>query len=274
MEIQLRAIERAVALVDDERNTHFLDGVSESAFCHFPFFVGSHGVLRSGGKLYMILETEHFIDIIAEFRDALNLIVNLFRQHEDMCVVLREGTDSHQTVQRAGKLMSVHLSELAAANRKISVGPHFTLVYQHRPRAVHRLDRVILAVDLGEIHVILIVIPMAGGPPKMLVENQRCLDLFIASLLMLRSPKSLQLIADDHALWQEKRESRTFLGQHEEIHLLADLTVVSLFRFLQFFDVGIQLFLGRECSRVNSLQHLSVGIASPPATLISLNALI
>ena len=97
----------------------------------------------------------------------------------------------------------------------------------------------------------------------MLVENQRCFDLFVASLLMLRSPKSLQLIADDHALWQEKRESRTFLGQHEEIHLLADLAVVSLFRFLQFFDVGIQFFLGRECSRVNSLQHLSVGIASP-----------
>ena len=69
----------------------------------------------------MILETEHFIDIIAEFRDALNLIVNLFRQHEDMCVVLREGTDSHQTVQRAGKLMSVHLSEFSHPDREVSV---------------------------------------------------------------------------------------------------------------------------------------------------------
>ncbi len=75
----------------------------------------------------MILETEHFIDIIAEFRNALNLIVNLFRQHEDMCVVLREGTDSHQTVQRAGKLMSVHLSEFTAANRKIAVDHIFRL---------------------------------------------------------------------------------------------------------------------------------------------------
>ena len=97
----------------------------------------------------------------------------------------------------------------------------------------------------------------------MFVENQWRLDLLVASLFVLGSPEGFQLIADDHALRQEERETRTLLGQHEQIHFLADLAVISLFCFLQFCNVVIQFLLAWERCRIDSLQHLSVRIPSP-----------
>ena len=83
---------------------------------------------------------------------------------------------------------------------------------------------------------------------------------------MLFAPERFQFVADDHALRQEERESRTFIGQHEQIHFLANLTVVTLLGFFHLCNIFVQLFLTWESRCVNSLQHLPVGVASPVCT--------
>ena len=107
------------------------------------------------------------------------------------------------------------------------------------------------------------MIPVAGCTPELLVEDQRGLDLLISSLDVLGSPESLQLVADYHALWQEERESRSFFGEHEQIHFLAYLAVVTLFGFFQLGDIFIQHFLCRESGSIYPLEHLPVGVTSP-----------
>ena len=99
MEVQLRSVECTVSFVDYERNSHFLNCTSESVLGHFPFFVSSHGVFRSGGKFYMVFETEHLIYIVAEFCNVFDFFVYLLRQHEDMSIVLSEGPYSHESVK-------------------------------------------------------------------------------------------------------------------------------------------------------------------------------
>ena len=101
VEVQLRSVESSVTFVYNKRHAHFLDGVSESIFGHFPFFVGPHGVFRSCGKFHMIFKAEHLIYIVAEFCYILDLIVYLLRQHEDMSIVLSECPYSHQSVESA-----------------------------------------------------------------------------------------------------------------------------------------------------------------------------
>ena len=71
VEVELRTVECAVSFIDDERNSMPLSikAFSEClSLCSFPFFVGSHRVLRSCGKLDMICKSEHIVNVIDEFR--------------------------------------------------------------------------------------------------------------------------------------------------------------------------------------------------------------
>jgi hypothetical protein len=56
------------------------------------------------------------------------------------------------------------------------------LVDQDGAGAVHRFDGEILAIDLGGVHVLFVVLPVAGSLPKFAGENGRGLDFEIAVL--------------------------------------------------------------------------------------------
>ena len=98
--------------------------------------------------------------------DALDLVLDLVRGHEDVGVVLREAAHAHQTVQRAGQLVTVHQTQLAAAHGQVAVGPRLALVDQNAAGAVHGLDGEVHVVDHGGVHVLLVVIPVAGALPQ------------------------------------------------------------------------------------------------------------
>ncbi len=79
-----------------------------------------------------------------------------------------KAADAEQAVQRAAQLVAVHQAELAHAHGQVAVGVGLGGVDQHAAGAVHGLDAVLLVVDDGGVHVVLVVIPVAGGLPQLL----------------------------------------------------------------------------------------------------------
>ena len=58
-----------------------------------------------------------------------------------MRVVLREGANAHESVQRSGRLEAVHLPELGNLHRKFAIAAQTVLENLHMAGAVHRLTR-------------------------------------------------------------------------------------------------------------------------------------
>ena len=183
-----------------------------------------------------------------------------------MRIVLREVADAEQAVELAGLLVAMDEAELAEAQRQVAVAMLLGVVDEHAARAVHRLDGVVFTVDLREIHVLFVVIPVAGRLPELAVQDDRRLDLLVAITAMDIAPVVNELVADNHAVRMEEREARAFLVQAEEVELLAELAVVALLGLLEHVEVGIEVCLLLEGRAVDALQHLVVLIAAPVST--------
>ena len=114
----------------------------------------------------MILESEKLINLIDESGYLCDLLLDLLRGDKDMSIILGKAAYSHETMKLTALFMSVYKAAFCVAQRKISVGTRFILLYKNGARTVHRLDGKVFVVDLCCIHIILVVIPVSGGLPK------------------------------------------------------------------------------------------------------------
>ena len=215
MEVDLRAVERAVALVDDIGLAELVERGDEAVGCGRPLLIRADVILRHGGQLHVVLEAEERVHVVNELGDTLDLVLDLIGRHEDVRIVLREAADAEQTVQRAGQLMAVHDAELAHAQRQITVGVRLGLIDQHAAGAVHRLERKRHIVDDSGIHIVFIVIPVTAAVPKILIEHDRGRDLDVACLLVDLAPVIDELVFEHHAVGQEEREARALVHEGE-----------------------------------------------------------
>ena len=166
-------------------------------------------------------------------------------------------------MERAGQLMAMHQTQLAHPQRQVAVGMGLAGVDQHPAGAVHGLDGVILAVDDGGVHIVLVVIPVAGLLPQLTVQNHGGGDLHVAVALVNLPPIVDQGVAQHHALGQEEGEAGAVVGEHEQSQLLAETAVVTLLGLFDALKVSLQLFLALEGDAVDSLEHLPVAVAPP-----------
>ena len=266
MEVDLRAVERAIALIDDVVEAAVLESLAQAVRREFPVLIRAHGIIRARRELGDVRQTERVVDFIEEVDRVLDLLLDLIRRDEEMRIVLREVADAEQAVELARLLMAMDEAELAEAQRQIAVAVLRGVVDEHAARAVHRLDGVVFTVDLREVHVLFVVIPVAGRLPKLAVQDDRRLDLLVAIAAMDIAPVVDELVADDHAVRMEEREARAFLVQAEEVELLAELAVVALLGLLEHVKVGVEVCLLLEGRAVDALQHLVVLIAAPVST--------
>ena len=263
MEVQLRAVERAVACVDGKALAHLGDSRAQRILRETPVLLVADVIVRHGRQLDGVGQAERRIDLVEELDDILNFVLHLIPCHEDVRVVLREAAHTEQAVQRAGELMAVDQTELTDSERQVAVGVRLARVDHHAARAVHGLDGVVLAVDDGGVHVLLVVVPVTRALPQAAVEDHRGRNFDIAVALMHLAPIVDQRVLEHHALRQEEREAGALLSQHEEPKLLAELAVVAL---LGLFDSGkilVELLFFREGHAVDSLERLAVGVAAP-----------
>ena len=207
VEVQLGAVEGAVAGVEDEVLAHLLDGGLEGLLRKVPDLLIAHVVLGHGGQLDLVGQAEGGVDLIEDLHHALDLVLHLVGGHEDVGIVLGEAPHPEQAVEGAGHLVPVDQAQLCHAQGEVPVGVGFVFIHQHAAGAVHGLDGIVLAVDDGGVHVVLVVVPVAGAVPQVLVEDDGGGDLHIAVPLVARSPVLQQGVLQHHALGQEEGET-------------------------------------------------------------------
>ena len=183
-----------------------------------------------------------------------------------MRIILREVADAEEPVQSTRKLVTMDESQLCQTQRQVTVAVQLGTIDEHAAGAVHRLDCIVLFVDLRGIHILAIVKPMPRGLPELTAENHRRADLLITVAAMYLAPIVEQCVAQCHSVRMEEREARPLLMQAEEIQFSAEFSVVALCRLLQHVQVGIEFFLLLKRRAVDPLQHLVLLAAAPVCT--------
>src|SRR3546814_12479940 len=91
---------------------------------------------------------------------------------------------------------------------------------------------------LGEEHVVLVVVPVAGFLPKLDVEDLRAAHLAIAGVAVHAAHVLLDHLPDAPALGVPEHQPRRFFLQVEQILLPADAAVIALLGFLDALAIG------------------------------------
>ena len=214
----------------------------------------------------MVGQAEGCIDFVEEADCFLDDVFDLAGHHEDVGVVLSEAADTEQAVEGTGQFMTVNEAQFADAQRQFFIGMGFVGIDQHAARAVHRFDSIVFIVDLGEVHVFFVMIPVTGSFPEFAVHDHRGHDLLIAVAAMNFAPVVDEQVADDHALGEEEREARTVFAEHEQAELFAQFTMVALFGFFHHLQIVIEFGFLFKSRPVDTLEHLVLFIAPPVST--------
>ena len=107
-----------------------------------------------------------------------------------------------------------------------------------------------------EEHVLLVLAPVSRDLPERLVVEERCAE-FLVTVALQFAQEIVQLVDHRRAPLGPERRARRERMEHEEIELLADDPVVTLFRLVQAGQVLGQVFLLEERRAVDALQHLA-----------------
>ena len=187
-----------------------------------------------------------------------------------MGIILSKCTNTSQTVELTALLITEHGTELGDTQRKILVRTRLTSVNLAVVRTVHWLEHILLILlwSLDRLECILAIVSIVTRCNiEALATDTRTDNLLIVIRLQERTEQLLQAEAELSALWQPDRKTLTYtLREHEEFHLLTDLTVVALLSLLENHQVLIEHLLLREADTVDTGHLLALGITAPEST--------
>ncbi len=201
--------------------------------------------------------------MVHEADHAEHLVLELLRGAVDVRVVLGEVAHAEEAVQHAAHLVAVHAAELGHAQRQVAVAAPAALVDEQPTGAVHGLHRVRLLVDLGEVHVLLVVVPVAAALPQLAAQDHRGADLLVAGSHVLGAPEVDHRVPQAHAPGVEEGEAGPLFVEAEQVEVPADAAVVALPGELERLEVRRQLLLAREGGAVDTGEHLVLLVAAP-----------
>ena len=186
VEVDLGPVEGAVAGVDARSRGPGASSASASAFSACSqVSVGADRLLRAGRELEAhVGEAELRVELVDRLADVDHLVLDLLGHAVDVGVVLGEGADAEEAMQDAGALEARDVAVLGEPQRQVAVGVALGVEDEAGARAVHRLQReapaLLLAValgGLGEVHVLAVVVVVAGAVPEVHVHHLGGLDL-------------------------------------------------------------------------------------------------
>ena len=109
--------------------------------------------------------------------------------------------------------------------------------------AVHRLQPHRPLLDVCEVHVVAVLVPVARLLPELDVVEDRRAHLLVAAAFVLVAPQPGQLVPDRHARRLPERRAGRELGEHEQAELAAQLPVVARTRLLEPLEVLLEVLL-------------------------------
>ena len=271
LEVDLRAVEGAVALVDFVIAFAVLavEDLLELFFRNIPRLDVAHKVVGARRKLRLAAHAERRIDLVGDVHDVAHLSGDLVFHEEGVVVVLTEELHAEKAVELARLLLAVDDVDRVVANRQIAVGARLALVDLDGVRAVHRLDcegvvRFDVAVRAGnQEHVFLVVRPVAARDPQALVVDDGRGNFLIAVRLVNAAPEFQQRVEELPAARQPVGHAGRRLVEHEEVELRPDLLVVALLRVLDEREVRLELLLRREGVGVDARELVALLVAAP-----------
>ena len=272
LQVDFRSVEGSVSLVYlvVALSVNIIQDILQLSLCLVPDFDISHEVIRPGGKLRPVGQSEGSVDFRRDIHDILDLVCDLFFGNQNMRVILTEHLHAEQSVQLPGFLFSVNHIHLIDTERQISVGTQTVLINQNGVRAVHRLAGVVIALILlyagDDEHVLLIVSPVSGSLPESGIAQYGSGNFLITVLLVNASPEIQKSVKQFPSSGKPVGHARRSLVEHKQLLLRSDLLVISLGRFLQKFLKFFQLGFVRKRIDINSLQLISLLVSSPVST--------
>ena len=157
----------------------------------------------------------------------------------------------------------MHQAGLGVADRQVAVGAALVLVDLDVGRAVHRLQAHRAVLDVGEVHVLAVGVPVARLLEQVDVEEDRRLDLAVAALAVLAAPQLGQRVPDRDAARLPERAARRELREEEQLELAPELAVIARPGLLEQLLVRGEVLLGEERRPVDAREHRALGIPAP-----------
>ncbi|EKD61350.1 MAG: hypothetical protein ACD_54C00275G0001 [uncultured bacterium] len=269
-EIELRAVERAIALVDLVGQFQPLNRGFQRVFGLVPHLVRAHAHIRAGGKLDVkLLKAKVFVDRRQQRDEVGAFLLDLIFGAEDMRVILHETTHPHQPVHGTRRFVAVARAEFRQTQGQVAVGFQALIEDLHMAGAVHRLQRVdafflgTFFVHLDDEHILAVGFPVAGFLPQHTVNHLRRLDFLIARRLLTAAHVIFKLAIHRPAVRVPEHHAGGFVLNVEQVHLAAQLAVVALGGLFQHGHMGFQIIAVLERQTINALQHRAAGIAQP-----------
>ena len=102
VQVDLRPVERALALADVVRDAAPLERRAERRLGEVPLLVGPELVVGPGRELEPRLHPEQVVEVRGVVEAAEDLVLDLLARAEDVRVVLRHVPDAEQAVERPG----------------------------------------------------------------------------------------------------------------------------------------------------------------------------
>src|SRR5476651_1889413 len=273
-EFELRAVERALAGIEDEVETGCLGRRLQRFLGLVPDRVRAGARGRTVRELHEVLEAQVLVDLAQELAEADRLALDLVFGAEDVGVVLREGAYAHDAVQRTRRLEAMARAHLRHAQRQLAIAAQTLVEDLDVARAVHRLQRedalrrvgdelAQAFLVLAEIHVLAELLPVARGFPQAAVVELRRLHLDIAAGLELASQVRLERAPERPALGVPVDHAGGVFLLMEEAHLAAEPAMVALLGLLDAQQVGLEVLVREEDRAVDALELRLGRVAAP-----------
>ena len=196
---------------------------------------------------------------------AHDLLLELLLGAEHVRVVLGDVAHAQQAVQRAAGLVAVDEALLGVADRQVAVGAQVGLVDLHVGRAVHGLEAHGPVLDVGEVHVVAVHVPVARlAPQRRRRRGSGCAPRCSRAATFSSRHRSVSSFHIWVAVWAARRASPgDSCGDQEQPQLLAELPVVARAGLLQALQVLVQVAWRQEGRAVDAGQLGADGVAAP-----------
>ena len=266
MQVDLRPVERAVALVDVVLDPAPLERRAQRALGEVPLLVGAELLLGPRRELEARLHSEQVVEVGGKIEAREDLVLDLVRADEDVRVVLRDVLHAQEPVQGSAQLVTVQGRRLGEAQRQVLVAAKPRAEEQHVPRAVHRLQgepAVVLRMRAHPEDVLLVVLEVPRGLVGLFVVDQRGLHFLVAAPCVLAPAQVFERVPDHHPLRMPERRARRVLREVKQVELNAELAMVTRASLLEPLEVRIQVRLRVERRPIDAGELGVLLVAAP-----------